>query len=235
VGLTFVEPFDVYGLSIVTTGFYDATKDVNLAGYIPTLRRVRRLPSTQRFEPPGPYNVYYSSDISLHNDPILTWNWKLIERKPMLLPAPTNIGAFASGATEKDFVFPYAENQKYPRTTWELRPEVVVVEGTTNLPGCPYSRKRLFYDAITQRATCAETWDLQGQPFKFMTYYFGTYDAGGVKAKAEACLSFANLQTDTHSNIWIFPQIGGVKVAVNAGTRIEDWFTEKAMLARGRR
>jgi hypothetical protein len=68
-----------------------------------------------------------------------------------------------------------------------------------------------------------------------MTYYFGTYDAGGVKAKAEACLSFANLQTDTHSNIWIFPQIGGVKVAVNAGTRIEDWFTEKAMLARGRR
>jgi len=235
VGLTFVEPFDVYGLSIVTTGFYDAAKDIELTGYIPNLRRVRRLPSTQRFEPPGPYNVYYSSDISLHNDPILSWNWKLIETKPMLLPSPVNVGAFAPGATEKDFVFPYAENQKYPRTTWELRPEVVVVEGASDLPGNPYSRKRLYYDVITSRAVCAETWDKQGKLFKFMTYFFGSFEYAGGKANAEAGLSFANVQTDTHSNIWIFPEIGGVKFALNVGTKTEDWFTDRAMISRARR
>jgi len=136
---------------------------------------------------------------------------------------------------EKDFVFPYAETQKYPRTTWELRPEILVIEGTTDLPGSPYSRKRLYYDAITHRPTCGEMWDKQGKLFKFITYFFGSYSYGGVHAKAEACLFFANIQTDTHSNVWIFPELAGVKFALNVGTKTEEWFSDRAMIARGRR
>jgi len=70
--LTLLKPFDVYGLSSNTTVYYDAARLPDTDLYIPTLRRTRRVLSTQRFEPVSPYAAYFVSDLGLHNDPVLT-------------------------------------------------------------------------------------------------------------------------------------------------------------------
>ena len=76
--LSVVEPFDSYGLAITTTNKYDASRLPDTDLYIPTLRRTRRVSSTQRFEPPRPYAAYFASDFDVHNDPLLTWSWQLV-------------------------------------------------------------------------------------------------------------------------------------------------------------
>lgn len=234
-GITFVQPFDVYGLSITTTIPYNQKEYPNTEAYIPTLRRVRRLPTTQRFEPGRPYGTWFISDINLHNDPLQTWSWKLIGRKPMLYPAPVNIGAYAKGATKNDFVMAYSQ-EKYPRTTWELRPEVLMVEGVANLEGSPYSKKVLYLDAIIRRADCADMWDRAGKIWRWMVFLFGNYQLpNGKRVILDATLFWADLQRDYRTNIWQLPEVGGQKVDVNAGLKIEDYVTAAAMLRFARR
>jgi hypothetical protein len=114
--LTLLKPFDVYGLSSNTTVYYDAARLPDTDLYIPTLRRTRRVLSTQRFEPVSAYAAYFVSDLGLHNDPVLTWSWKLVGRKPMLAPSPNNRGAFARDAGKDDFIFRQAR-EKFPRST----------------------------------------------------------------------------------------------------------------------
>jgi hypothetical protein len=238
VSVVVFKPFDVYGLNVCTVIPYDQTKLPITDAYIPTLRRVRRLPSTQRFEPGRPYGTWYASDINQQNDPLLTWSWKLIERRPMLYPAPNNIGMFAKNATKDDFVFPMTE-EKFPRMTWELRPEVVVVEGVPKLEGAPYSRKRLYLDAIINRSACADIWDMQGKLWKWMVFPIGDVPwpegGGGNRVRSEVTLFFADVQKDYRTNIWVLPENVGQKYRVNSGLKIEDWLTPAAMLKLGRR
>jgi hypothetical protein len=227
------KPFDVYGLNVATVIPYDQTKLPITDAYIPALRRVRRLPSSQRFEPGRPYGTWYASDINEQNDPLLTWSWKLVERRPMLYPSPNNIGVFAKGSTKNDFVFPFTE-EKFPRMTWELRPEVVVVEGIPHLEGAPYSRKRLYLDAIINRSACADIWDMQGKVWKWMVFPVGDVPwpegKGGNRVRSEVTLFFADVQKDYRTNIWIMPENAGEKYRVNSGLTIEDWLTPAAML-----
>jgi hypothetical protein len=241
VSLMIMKPFDVYGLNVGTTIPYNQSALPDTFAYIPTLRRVRRLPSSQRFEPLRPYAVHYPSDINLHNDPLLTWSWKLVGRRPMIYPAPVNRGVFAKGATKDDFVFPLVEEkiQKFPRMTWELRPDVLVVEGVPHLAGAPYSRKRLYLDAIINRADCADVWDLQGKLWKWMCFPTALVDwpdgNGGNKVKWEPVLFFSDVQKDYVSNIWIKPEMGGRKLAFNSGLKMDDWLTPTAFLSLARR
>ena len=46
--LAFENPFDVQGLQIATTTYYDNSRLPDTDSYIPALRRTRRLPSSQR-------------------------------------------------------------------------------------------------------------------------------------------------------------------------------------------
>lgn len=235
--LTLLKPFDVYGLASNTTIYYDAAKLPDTDLYIPTLKRTRRVPSTQRFEPVSPYAVYFISDLGLHNDPLLTWSWKLVGRKPMLGPSPHNRGAFARGAGKDDFIFPQVK-EKFPRSTWELRPEMLIVDGASHLEGSPYSRKRMYIDAIYHRAQTANMWDKAGRLWKFSVYYWGdtgVTDNMGATARELTGIVFADLQKDYHSNIFFYPRVEDVDFKVNANFKIEDWNTPSAMLRRGRR
>jgi len=235
--LTLLKPFDVYGLSSNTTVYYDAARLPDTDLYIPTLRRTRRVLSTQRFEPVSPYAAYFVSDLGLHNDPVLTWSWKLVGRKPMLAPSPNNRGAFARDASKDDFIFRQAR-EKFPRSTWELRPEILIVDGVSHLEGSPYGRKRMYIDAIYNRAQSADIWDKADRLWKFLVYYvadLGIADNMGGTARELAGICFADLQKDYHSNIFFYPKIGDVEFRVNDNFKIEDWNTPSAMLRRARR
>ena len=156
----------------------------------------------------------------------------------MLYPSPNNIGVFAKGSTEKDFVFPLTD-EKFPRMTWELRPEVIIVEGVPHLEGAPYSRKRLYLDTIINRSACADIWDMQGKLWKWMVFPVGDVPwpegGGGKRVRSEVTLFFADVQKDYRTNIWILPERGGQKYGVNIGLKIEDWLDPTALLKLARR
>jgi hypothetical protein len=234
--LTVLKPFDAYGLGATSVVYYDAAKLPDTHLYIPTLRRTRRVLSTQRFEPAAPYAVYFISDLGLHNDPLLTWSWKLIERRPMLAPSPHNKGAFE---TEKKNAFGLPDTPvKFPRSTWELRPEILVVEGVSFLEGCPYGKKRLYIDAIYNRAQSADIWDRAGNLWKAITLYVadtGITDKMGSTIRDLTGAVFADLQKDFHSVVFFYPKFEDVALKANGGLRVEDWSTPSAMIRRARR
>lgn len=235
--LSITYPFDVYGFAVASIIYYDATKLPDTDLYVPTLRRTRRVPSTQRFEPASPYATYYTSDLDLQNDPVLTWSWTLAGRKPMLGPSPSNLGARAKGATKDDFVFPDVP-QKFPRSTWELRPEMLLVDGVPHLPGANYSKKRMYVDGIYHRAQMDDIWDMAGKLWKFNVFFTGdtgvSDNAGGTAVDLTGIL-FADLQRDAHSNVSFYNEARGLDFRVNADLKIEDWITPSAMLRRARR
>ena len=234
--LTFLKPFDVYGLASLSTVYYDNTRLPDTDLYIPALRRTRRVPSTQRFEPASPYSALFVSDLGLHNDPLLTWSWTLVGRKPLLAPSPSNRGHFAPSDKREPFTF-VESNDKFPRSTWELRPEMLAVDGTPPADS-PYGKKRMYIDAIYNRAQTADIWDRAGRLWKFLLFVLcdtGIPDNMGSTARELSGVMFADLQKDYHSNYFPQPRIGDIEFKVNAGFKVEDWTTPTAMLSRGRR
>jgi len=236
--LSINKPFDSYGLGVASTVYYDASRLPETDLYIPTLRRTRRVPSTQRFEPATPYNVAYTTDFDIQADPVLTWSWTLAGRKPMLGPSPSNLGARAKGATKADFVFPDFP-EKFPRSTWELRPEMLLLDGVPHLPGANYSRKRVYFDAIYLITEQADIWDMAGKLWKYLLFIWGdtgVSDNAGGTAPDLTGIVFADLQRDFHSNVSFHDRLGDSVFKVNSpDLTIDDWATPSAMLRRARR
>ena len=196
--LTFLKPFDVYGLASLSTVYYDSTRLPDTDLYIPALRRTRRVPSTQRFEPVSPYSTLFTSDLGLHNDPLLTWSWTLVGRKPMLAPSPSNKGYFAPPDKRDPFTF-VESNDKFPRSTWELRPEILVVDGVPPADS-PYGKKRMYIDAIYHRAQTVDIGieqDGSGNSWcsSFVTPAFRTIWAQRPENFQESCLPICRRTT----------------------------------------
>jgi Protein of unknown function (DUF1329) len=233
-GLT--SPFDLYGLAVATVDYYNASQMPDTFVYVPALHRVRRVSSSDRFSPAAPFATYFVSDLDLQNDPLLTWDWTLVGRKPLLGPSPVNRGAFIS-STKEDFTWP-DYGQKYPRTTWELRPDMFLVDGVPHIYGAPYGKKRMYVDAVYYRAQMAQAWDKAGKLWKFFTFITGSTgikdNAGGI-AKDLTGILFADVQRDAASNVWFYPKLGELVFRVNVGATIDDWMTEAALLRRARR
>jgi hypothetical protein len=236
--LSLNKPFDSYGFGVLSTVYYDASKLPDTDLYIPTLRRTRRVPSTQRFEPASPYNVSYTTDFDIQNDPVLTWSWTLAGRKPMLAPSPSNLGARAKGAKREDFVFPDFPD-KFPRSTWELRPDMILLDGVPHLPGANYSKKRVYVDGIYHRAQLGDIWDMAGKLWKFLVFIYGdtgVSDNAGGSAPDLTGIVFADLQRDFHSNVNFHNRIGDIDFKINSPElSIDEWATSAAMLRRARR
>ena len=230
--LTLNEPFDSYGLGILTTVHYDGSILPDTDLYIPSLRRTRRVPSSQRFEPVSPYSVSYATDFDIQGDPVLTWSWSLAGRKPMLGPSPTNLGARAKSATREDFVFPNFPD-KVPRTTWELRPDMILLDGVPHLPGANYSKKRVYIDAIYLTTELADIWDMAGKLWKFSFFIWG--DTGVADTPDLTGIVFADLQRDFHSNVSFHNKVGDYTFLVNSPEiETDNWATPSAMLRRAR-
>jgi Protein of unknown function (DUF1329) len=232
------KPFDSYGLGVASTVYYDASRLPETDLYIPSLRRTRRVPSTQRFEPATPYNVAYTTDFDIQADPVLTWSWTLAGRKPMLGPSPSNLGARAKGATRQDFVFPDFPD-KFPRSTWELRPEMLLIDGVPHLPGANYSKKRVYFDAIYQITEQADIWDMAGKLWKYLVFIWGDTgksDNAGGTAPDLTGIVFGDLQRDFHSVVSFYDKLGDTVFKVNSpDLTVDDWITPSAMLRRARR
>lgn len=236
---TTLSPFDVNGLSSLSIVFYDATKYPGLDLYIPTLKRTHSVPTTQRFDTLGPYGVEFVSDFDLQGDPILTWGWTVADRKPMLLPSAVNLGARApAGSTSTDsFVFAPEPAVRFPTTTWELRPDVIFLDGQCHIPGCPYGKKRLFFDLISRRAQSADMWDKAGKLWRFAMFSWGMsgIKTGGYDVPDLTGIEFCDLQSGFHEHFHFYNKIEGIPFAVNSGYTIDQIASDAALQRASRR
>ena len=114
---------------------------------------------------------------------------------------------------------------------------MLVVDGVPPAES-PYGKKRMYIDAIYNRAQTADIWDRAGRLWKFLAFFIcdtGITDNMGSTAREFAGAVFADLQKNYHTNYFLQPRLADIDFRVNAGFKIENWLTPAAMLSRGRR
>ncbi len=174
--LLITAPEDQRGTAFLQLWAYDQRKFPEFYGYTPMLKRVRTFPTDQRFEPQLPGWTSFTSEAWMAGDPLLTWgDFKLVGKGPLLhcahhcsdLDQPNWLHKGCGGKTGK----------KYFVTRMELVPETYIVEmSPTHYPRCPYSKKRIWYDARTLNPLTMITYDRQGKEWQQWEGGFDFYE-----------------------------------------------------------
>lgn len=215
--IRYTKPFDYKGTAILIVRPYDQTKLERAYGYLPALRRVRELSTKQRWESAAGNDIF-RSDQNGHNDPLSSWEWKLLEKRPMLMTS-------VSEGYQVDR-FPVVAG-RFPRGRWELRPEVYVMEATPKDPWCPYGKKILYVDGVMRKSMIIDFYDRQGRIWKAAAYFYARIHHGKQMIISHNhphhCL---DLQAD-HVTYLFVDERSDVK---NLGKKIGDLWTEEAML-----
>lgn len=167
---------EVRGHAFLSHWKYDQREVPPLWGYLPNLKRVRRFPSNQRFEPYMPGMNLYLSDAWASGDPMLTWgNFKIVHRGPFLG------SSHSQWQPENDNWRPPLvggnQGESYFYVGKSLIPEVIVFEGEpVGYPSAPVSKRRIYMDVRNMGAGSAITFDRQGDMWK-------GFEGGGGQAK----------------------------------------------------
>jgi len=173
----FTGPADAAGTSFLNVWAYDATQFPEQHGFIPAFKRIRRFPSTQRFDPMVPGTTFYLSDAWMMGDPYLTWgNYRIIKRGPCL-------AAIQGSWNHKDPNWVLERNggktgHRFFESTMEVVPEAVVVEcEPVKYPRSPVGKKWIWFDMRSLCPLTMITFDRRGQMWKMWEAGFDYYDA----------------------------------------------------------
>ncbi len=234
----FTYPNDAKGTSFLNIWPYDQTQFPDLMGYLPQFKRVRRFPSSQRFEPLIPGTTLYLSDAWAAGDPYLTWgNYTIIGRGPFLAGLSQN---WASG--DRNWLGKThggGQGQTFWDTRVELVPETIVVEAEpTSYPRAPVGRKRVWFDARTLLPVNMVTYDRRGDPYKSFDGTYSVYDDGAGNSVMNGQYpywSWCNVHAhDVQSNrMTRLAQVrevgGGYRQQANDDSMYEKYLTEAAI------
>lgn len=237
----FVGPESAAGTSYLNVWAYDQSTFPELYGYLPAFKRVRRFPTSQRFEPLIPGSTLYLSDAWAAGDPMYTWgNYRIVGRGPML--------AAVSGGWN-----PAHPNWQHPThggpkgrtffdTTVELVPEAIVVEAEpVRFPRAPVGKKRVWFDARTQLPIAMVSYDRRGEPYRSFDGAYGLYEANGqafMDGKhpywSWAHVHAFDIQTSRMSRLEQVRSIrGGHQTTVNDQRLYDRYLTQAAMVRLG--
>jgi hypothetical protein len=147
-------PRDTAGTTTLEVRYIDDNRDDDLHVFIPTLRRARRAPPTERCATIAPTEFNYD-DINSFNGKITRFNYKVLGERPML-------GNFAK------------QHLTYLRKSGDYLPldeawEVVntqVLEITPKDPEYCYPRKVLYLDQLTHQAIWVQVFNAKGELWK---------------------------------------------------------------------
>ena len=235
-------PTDHAGSAALSVWNYDQTQFPLLHVYSPTVKRIRRAPSNQRFEPMMPGASMTASDTWGMGDPYMTWgNFKLIGKMPFLGAASGNWNAAdpnwmperVGGKTGRKFFL----------TTLELIPEAFIVElEPVTYPNAPVGRKRIWFDTRTLQPLATLVYDREGRPWKSYAMGFDVYSKDGqtvshtypkssdVPLWSWCAANFHDLKTGQVSLIAQLKQIaGGYTIAANDPSAYERFCTVAAL------
>lgn len=177
----FTKPFTFKGTSFLSIWDYDHSTFPSLYTYVPEFRRIRQLPSDQRFEPLLPGSSLYLSDAWAAGDPLLTWgNYKIVGRGPFLAGMSNGWNADHPNWEHKTHGGP--KGNTFWDTTVELIPEAIIVEAEpVKFPRAPISKKRVWFDARNQVVVGMVTYDRQGKPFRSFDGVYSLYESNGKR------------------------------------------------------
>ncbi len=203
-------PNDAKGTSFLNIWSYDQSQFPELMGYLPAFKRVRRFPSSQRFEPLIPGTTLYLSDAWAAGDPYLTWgNFKIVGRGPFLAGLTQNWNSADPNWEGKTHGGP--KGLTFWDTKVELVPEVIVVDAEpTFYPQAPVGKKRVWFDARTLLPVNMVTYDRRGEPFKSFDGCYSLYEDGDKKVM------------DGKNPYWSWVNVHAHDVQSNRMTRLEQ-------------
>lgn len=213
-----VAPSDVAGLGTFTVMHYNQHRFPTTYGYSPALKRVRTLPPFERFEPTLPGSTMFMSDAWMVGDPLLTWgDFKLVGKGPAL--ACVSQGAYTDKPNWEIPVCGGKSGTKYFRTRMELVPEAYVAElSPTGYSDCPYSKKRVWYDARTLNPMTMVGYGHDGKPYHQHETGYGTFvckpgmpwrDSVPKNFWAWSYLHAMDLRSGKMSRIQLIPEVAG--------------------------
>jgi len=147
-------PRDTSGTTTLETRYTDADRDDDLYVYVPSIRRVRRAPPTQRCATLAPTEFNFD-DINSFNGKLTDFNYKLLGRTRML-------GNFS----QREIPFARAGGDYLPlRESWEIV-DTLILEITPKDRAYCYPKKILYIDQLTHNAIWVMVFDAQASLWK---------------------------------------------------------------------
>jgi hypothetical protein len=218
-----MSPFDMRGQRFLVYRYKNPLeKDDDIWTYVPSLRRVRRVPATQRADALFGSDFTFE-DLYLFSGYIWEHDWAF-EGDPTVLAAmdsqrecfPRNLPGWNAtkiselGSDEQFFSCKFGPYRALPfvEETWQKR-VTVKLEQTPKSPTHPYSRRLLWYDKETFSPLMSLAYDREGKPYR-VTWYIGRWSENsgieGDKGKFVnhmAASMVVNLR-DQLSNLFLF-------------------------------
>ena len=210
----------------------DVARDV--WAFIPSLRRVRRIPGSTEEQETIPGTDFMIEDINGFNfrtGVVQKYDFKLLGETEVLTPIDTTILAFP--LDENPNLGPYGYS--FANDVWQVR-EAYVIEIRRKKENPTYSKKLLWMDKQTFSNLYAAAYDRRGELWKLIYVIHRWGESPAHKKVIEACKNrgltrphFKRGDGKTHPRVaggerFLFP-IGNVLVNVRKGTgnRIEVW------------
>jgi hypothetical protein len=210
----YTEPYDLNGLASLLIRHQDINKLDECWAYIPALRRVRRISTSQRDDSLTGDDLAMC-DYNCWSDPLGMWNFKILASKQMIMPGYSNEHLRAKDDEGRMKTPRYAG--KFIKANFELRP-VYLIEAKP-IGRRAYSKKIVYVDAETFHIPLAEGYDQGGKIWRSAEFYFCPY-SGGKEAQA-AYVSFDNYD---HQSDHMTVVTGGPKDRVNVGFKAKDYW-----------
>ncbi|MBN2468729.1 MAG: DUF1329 domain-containing protein [Deltaproteobacteria bacterium] len=176
------DPDDLRGFGNLTYRYHDQAIPDDSFNYIPSIRRVRRLSSDQRFD------AFMNCDATIGDFrtldvPMSQWNWKVIEVKPKLTTLFSCDYITETHNTRR--LNPSTVGRKFFRANWRLWPEVWVIEATpkTKKACSIYSKKIIWCLGGCWKSGFSQGFDDKGALWKTTQNYFYGYGDGTILDK----------------------------------------------------
>lgn len=206
----FFEPYDSKGVISMNVIYRDQAALPDAYVYVPVLRRVRRLSSSQRADAIQGSDLT-AGDVDTFADPLGMWDFTLLGTETLLV---NQTGSPPSEGMLDNSVQPVANYYPSPYTAVESR-RVHIIEATPRYSTI-YSKKVLYVDSQTYRPAVGEFYDRQGQLLK-------TYEMNwNVKedfTPSPNWIVIKNQQTGNASIFWVFD------INANVGTPLSRVLT----------
>jgi hypothetical protein len=160
--LSMVTPRDIAGMSILTTYYLDPNKADAMVMYLPSLRRVRKMSSTDTQDPiAGQDSIYddqsgFSQKVSPTRYP---YKYEIVDEREFLVVAPTIDGA--------EYVT--SKGLEYHNIRMERRP-MYVLKMTQLDPNYVYSKRIFYVDKETFAFYQGEYYDRKGRLYRTFSY-----------------------------------------------------------------
>ncbi|MGH7820072.1 MAG: DUF1329 domain-containing protein, partial [Candidatus Binatia bacterium] len=229
-----LEPFDLKGIGGLVYRYVDDTKPEVTWMYMPSLRRVKRISTAHRSD------ALYGQDVDIDSyggfaGHVRNFEWKLLGVKPML--ASGHGENLPPKVCEGDGGLTFCE-------TWEILPQVFIIEGEPKAAAYAYSKRVLFLEGRTSYIAYTDLYDQAGELWKVGVNY-GRY---ARKPNPRAAYEYPFPRGYHHGFVMVDIQLShGTRAAlpgigfpeepgwyINTGDTSEEWFDIASLIKGGR-